>query len=139
MKRLALLVVLVLAAAPAVAEADPREEARSHFRRGLTLFRSSAYAAARTEFEAAYRALPDARVLANVAACYAAERRPVLAVRTYRRFLNEAGPSLSAADRRMAEREMARLRAQTGQIALAVEPAGAEVLVDGETVGRAPL
>jgi len=131
------LVALLGVAAPA--SADPSDDARAKFREGRALFARREYAAARAAFDEAYRILPNPRVLANVAACFAEEGRPAEAVHAYRRFLREGGIDAPEAARREAQREIESLRPRVGDLLLAVEPSGAEVLVDGERIGEAPL
>jgi hypothetical protein len=131
-------VLVALLLGPARASADPQSEARAHFRTGRRLFDHDHPAEARAEFEAAYAALPNARVLANIAACYAAEGQRVDAVRTYRRFLREA-TDVPAPARRAAQTELAELRESVGDLVLSIEPDGAEVLVDGVSQGTSPI
>jgi tetratricopeptide (TPR) repeat protein len=131
--------VVALMLWPLLAGADPRSEANEHFQAGLRLFRQNDFARARQAFARAYEILPDARVLANEAACYDAEGRPVDAARTYRLFLDRAGSNVSDEALRKAEREIARLRPMIGELAIATTPNGAEVRVDGELVGSSPI
>lgn len=133
----AVLGVLVLAS-PA-ARADPAADASARFQEGRQLFRERQFTRAREAFEAAYAILPDPRVLANVAACFASEGRGREAVAAYRRFLRDAGPDVQAASMNEARAEVTRLLATLGDLALIVEPEGAEVRIDGEVAGAAPL
>ncbi|MBI2896780.1 MAG: PEGA domain-containing protein [Deltaproteobacteria bacterium] len=122
-----------------IASAGPAEEAGVHFREGLRLFSEQDFAGARTAFEAAYRTLPNALVLANIADCLVEEERPAEAVQAYRRFLREAGPD---ADREARDRAIARIalvRPSVSDLLVRGEPAGAEVAVDGRPVGALPM
>ncbi len=121
------------------ARADPASDARGRFEAGVRLFRERRYADARQAFEEAHRILPNGRVLANIAACLASEGRVPESVVMYRRFLSEGGDDLPARARDEARREIARLRPSIADVAMAIEPAGAEVRIDGRTVGVSPL
>jgi len=121
------------------AGADPALDARGRFEAGVRLFRDQRYADARQAFEEAYRIMPNDRVLANIAACLSGEGRAPESVMMYRRFLSEGGDELPARARDEARREIARLRPSIADVALAIEPAGAEVRIDGRVVGVAPL
>lgn len=138
-RRSPLLVAVLATAIGLPANANPPAEARARFQEGVSLFGSGRYAEARAEFEQAMLLVASPRVLANIAACYDQEGRPADALRMYRRFLEAAGPDVSRAARRAAEREVARLRPMVGWVVLAVEPAGASVAIDGDVVGVAPL
>lgn len=132
-------VVAALLLLPAASGADEHAQARAHFERASQLFDLGRFAAARVEFEAAYRLVPDARVLANTAACFVAERRPVEALRRYRRFLSASGEQIAPSLRRRTEREIRSLRRSAGDMALGIEPWGAEIRIDGDWIGVAPL
>lgn len=133
------LVALVLLLGAGSASADPQSEARAHFRVGRRLFDRGDAPGARAAFEEAYRVLPNPRVLANIAACFAAEGKTVESVRTYRRFLREAGDDVPAAAKTAAQAELERLHGAVGHLVLVVEPAGASISVDGESIGTAPF
>jgi hypothetical protein len=135
----ALLTFAMLLGPASSAWADPASDARDKFQHGVQLFREHRYTEAREAFEEAYRILPNGRVLANIAASFVGEGRPAEAIATYRRFLSEGNEGQSATAREVARREIARLRASIGDVALAIEPAGAEIIVDGRAVGVAPL
>jgi hypothetical protein len=132
------LTILVAIASAAPARADPESEARARFRAGVASFQARDFAAARHAFEEAHHLFPNPRVLANIAACFDREGRPADAVRTYRRFLEEA-EDIEPTVRRGAEREIARLRPIIGELVLAIDPPGAEVHIDDGIGGVAPL
>lgn len=133
------LLVLALVLASVTARADPAADASTRFQEGRQLFRDGQFARARQAFQAAYDILPDPRVLANVAACLVGEGRAREGVEAYRRFLREAGAEVPAASVEEARNEVTRLLATLGELVLSVEPAGAEVRIDGASIGPAPL
>src|SRR5690348_12705741 len=67
------LAILLACAQPAAAATEPGapdrsvRAARSHFQRGVVLYRSGAYDAALAEFSRAYDAAPNYRILYNLA------------------------------------------------------------------------
>jgi tetratricopeptide (TPR) repeat protein len=99
------LVLLVLGAAPPVAQADTAQ-ARIHFERGRTFFEIDEYRKAIEEFKAAHVEKADPAFLYNIAECYRhlGENREALTY--YRRFLSLAPAndrSRPAVEKRIAE------------------------------------
>ncbi len=103
-------------AAPEVAHADVRTEARTHFRRGMQLIQDDQLDAGITELEEAYRILPHPNVLFNIARAYAAASRNDEAITYFERYL-ESDP----ADRAEVEAQLTQLRA--ARDAARVQPA----------------
>lgn len=134
---LALAFALIFAAPVARAQPDLREQARRHFAQGVALFDSGNHEAALTEFEEAQRLRPHPRILLNIAATLEALQRYVDAITTLERF--EQDPQTTPAERRSAETHLRGLRALLARLEIVVQPAGAEVLVDGLVVGVSPL
>ncbi|MBI2894895.1 MAG: PEGA domain-containing protein [Deltaproteobacteria bacterium] len=137
--RAQILALLLASAVSSEVRADARSDALERFREGSRLFAAHDYAGARAAFEEAHRILPNARVLGNIATCLAAEGRPADAVTAFRRFLHDGGSEVPAAARREAERQIRSLGASVGDLLLAVDPAGAEVLIDGNPAGTIPV
>jgi len=83
---------------PSLAAADPapdepsRAEARERFSRGLHLFENGDNGGALAEFNRAYALTPNRLVLYNVGLVYAAMDRPVEAVDTLEKVLQDPGP-----------------------------------------------
>ncbi|UJR86646.1 PEGA domain-containing protein [Sandaracinus amylolyticus] len=154
---LALLVLSMLGAMPgaahaqaaeATAEAGPTEagpteaqrlEASAHFRRGVTLYEEGDYEAAMIEFQRAYDVLPTYNVLFNIGQTQLAMWHYVAALRAFEAYLEQGGERIDAERRAQVEEAIATLRGRTGTIALRVNVDGAEIRVDEEEVGRAPL
>jgi len=112
------------ALATETAEPAPRSTrvgvARSHFQRGVALYRSGAYDAALAEFTRAYESAPNYRVLYNLAQTQAERHDYVEALALFQRYLEEGvgqlGPSRVEevrAEISELERRTSRLRVDT--------------------------
>ncbi len=92
------LLAAILASGSATAKAQPapsesaRNEARERFSRGLHLFESGDNGGALAEFERANELIPNRLVLFNIGLVYAAMDRPVEAVATLDKVVQNAGP-----------------------------------------------
>jgi hypothetical protein len=132
----------LLAPAPAAAQltqGEARREAGTRFNEGLRLLRTRAWAGALTEFEAAYRLLPDYRVLPLIAECHEGLRHSAEAAQALERYLREGGSALSTRERQNAERSLERLLPQVHAVTVRVPLAEVEVVLDDRVVGVAPL
>lgn len=112
-------------------------EAGKHFRVALAFYDQGSYEAALAEFQVAWQLSGEARVLRNVAVCQKNLKRYARAVATLQRALDE-GKSLEPATRKQIEKEIALLLPLTALVKVSVVD-GAEVLVDGESLGTAPF
>jgi len=128
---------VLLFATAARAQPDLREQARRHFAQGVAFFESRDYEGALSEFEAAQRASPHPRILRNIAGAQEALRRYTDAIATLEQFVAE--PGVTAAERRQADAQLRALRNLLARVEIVARPVGAEILVDGRLVGRAPL
>src|SRR5829696_1958590 len=94
MRRWPVWMVLALAA-PAVAapkkteQTAEQKEADRHFKSGVALYKEAKFTEALAEFERAYEIAPHPLVLNNIAACHREMSNYGLAVKFYRRFLEE--------------------------------------------------
>jgi hypothetical protein len=132
----------VHAAAPADRDADASgdvEEARKHFRQGVALFEEEDFEGALFEFRQAYEAAPDYRLLYNMGIAQRETRDYAAAQRSLSTYLAEGGEDIDAARRQEVEAELEVLASRVGQLALSCNVEGAEILVDGESVGTTPL
>jgi hypothetical protein len=96
------------------------ESARSHFQRGVVLYRSGAYDAAFAEFSRAYESAPHYRILYNLAQVQAQRHDYVEALTYFQRYLTEGAGHLteSRAEAVVAEalelrQRIARVRVET--------------------------
>jgi hypothetical protein len=135
---------LVLASAsaspPAFAADAPTQEqikdAGRHFQRGVALFSEADYPGALVEFKRANEIAPNAAVLWNIGQTQYQLRNYAAALTTFEKYLNEAGSGAEHA--KEAQLALDTLKSRVGKIDVTA-PDGAEVSVDDESVGKAPL
>ena len=123
----------------AAAEPDARAEARRHFDQGVAAFEQRRFGKAAREFQEAYQLSPHYSVLYNMGQVNVALGRPVEAVEAFERYLAQGGSTIPAARKAAVQAELETQRALLGTVAVQVEPAGAEIRMDGQAVGQAPL
>ncbi|MDB4940841.1 MAG: Thiol-disulfide isomerase [Labilithrix sp.] len=121
-----------LARDPAVTEA-----ARARIAEGLRLYSKKRYDKAQAAFLQAYALTKDPAVLLVLGLTTIKLRRPLEALRYLEQFTKEArGPTAEQSAR--AAKGIADARSTLGALEIAA-PDGAEIAVDGEPAGRAPL
>jgi len=114
-------------------------EARVAFQSGVQAYAAQHYAEALESFRTAYRIRPHPSVLVNIANCYVALNRPQDAISTFERFLNDPTVSPTPQQRTEIETALAEARSHLATINVLVFPPGADVYLDGDLVGTAPL
>ncbi|MBI5535076.1 MAG: PEGA domain-containing protein [Deltaproteobacteria bacterium] len=120
-------------------KADPfTDMARQRFQEGVKLYDAKKYEEARAAFLQAYALKKHPAVLLNLAQSELKSNHPVDAARHFSQYLQE-NAAASAAERKTAEQGLAEARLKTGRVQVEVNVAGAEVFVDDELVGKAPL
>lgn len=138
--------VTSLSAKPALAQ--PKEplkdkasldEAKDRFKRGLALYKEGSLDAALVEFSRAYDLSPSWKILYNIAVVHRDQRNYVEALGAFERFLAGGGKQIDAAKKKEVDAEIDQLRKFVGKLVIAVNVAGAEVRVDDQLVGKAPL
>jgi len=78
-------------------------------------------------------------VLVNIANCYLALEDPRQAISYFERFLGDPTNNASPQQRGEIQQALLNARRRLAQVQVFVQPAGAEVFVDGDLVGSAPL
>jgi PEGA domain len=115
-------------------------EARIHNDRAVQLFDEGNYEAAALEFQRAYELAPNYRILYNMGRSQRARNDYAMALRTFERYLADAGVELPSTRRAEVEKEIVALRTRVATLTIAVSEPGAEVAVDGDPVcGVAPI
>jgi hypothetical protein len=136
---------LVAQAAPDAPDggvADPVAEGKRHFIQGVALYNEMNYNAALAEFEAASRVHHQPVLRYNIGLCLKGLFRYSDAIDSLRWYLNEAsGDPKGITPQRKAEVEqmISEMKALLVELPLTIEPAGTNVIIDGRSVGTAPL
>ena len=134
------LVLLTILAQASPLPADPQAKAQAQelLSQGSKLYHQGDLAGALEKFEAAYVAFPSPKLMFNIGQANRDLGRPVEAVEAFQRFLAEA---TDASPETMAEarNSVAELRGRLGRIRIDCDTAGAQIAVDGKSVGVAPL
>jgi hypothetical protein len=124
------------AAAPAAPDAL-QGDAKKDYDAGKLLFGDGDFAGARLKFKAAYDATKDHRPLWNWAACEKNLRHYSKAQQLIADYLKDT--TISADERSDAERLRDTLAQFTAPVTITVTESGADIAVDGESVGQSPL
>ena len=113
--------------------------ARAEYEAGRILYQDGDYGGALLKFELVYKASKDPRLLWNMAAASKNLRKYSQVQSLLTRFLAEAGPLLTDADRQQASALLETVKPFIGKVTLRVNQDGAEVSVDGAPAGTTPL
>jgi len=125
--------------APPAGNTKADREADRHFKTGVELFDERKFAEALAEFEQAYALKPHPLVLNNLAAAHRALSQYDQAVDFYNRFLIEGEGKLSAAELQRGRAELDDLLRLVARVEVITAPEGAQVQVDGRSIGQTPL
>jgi hypothetical protein len=125
--------------APADVTAANAKDAEQHFKRGLGLFDDGDFKLALVEFERSYDLVANFRVLYNIGEVQYQLNQYAHARRTLTRYLEVGGERILPNRRAEVQRELEALKIRTARLRVNVDVEGAEILVDGERIGRAPL
>ena len=115
-------------------------EAEALLLEGTRLFTEEAdYQAARDHFERAYARAPSWKALNGLALVDQEQGRLVEALERYQRLLAEFAATLTEPQRATLGKRIAKLEQRVGRLELVATQPGAQLFVDGDEVGRAPL
>jgi hypothetical protein len=133
-----ILLTILAQASPLTADPQAKAQAQALLGQGTALYQQGDIAGALEKFEAAYIAFPSPKLMFNIGQAKRDLGRPGEAIEAFQRFLAEA---TDAWPETMAEarNSVAELQSKLGRIRIDCETAGAEIAVDGKSVGVAPL
>lgn len=132
----------VLAAHTAQADAPPKaavEEGRTHFNRGVALFKEADFRAALIEFKKAFEIAPNFRVQYNIGQTCLELQDYACALGAFQHYLKDGDKDVPPARRKDVEKEVTRLSALVAHVRVTVNREGAEISVDDISVGKSPL
>jgi len=118
---------------------DASAKARGCFQRGLELFDERDLDGAMVEFRRAYELAKSYRILFNLGQVAAEKHDYATALEYFARYLKDGAGQIPEDRLRSVEEEMTRFRQRVGQLEVTVAARDAEVLVEDESVGWAPL
>ncbi|MBX3190368.1 MAG: PEGA domain-containing protein [Labilithrix sp.] len=128
-------------APPGATEAKPgdqkKEEAKTRFDRGMTLFDKKVWDAALVEFLESRAAYPTRSNTQNAAICLRNLNRFDEALDMFEALVKEF-PNLSATDRAAVDKEIVELQALVGAIDIRAREDGAQITIDGRERGLTP-
>jgi hypothetical protein len=117
---------------------DAKARAQVLLKEGAQHYQQGSFADALEKFEQAYAVFPSPKLFFNIGQASRELGRPVDAVDAFEKFLvqaTDASPELLAE----AKRSVEELAPKIGKLLIDCPLSGAEVTVDGKTVGRIPL
>jgi len=128
-------------AAPATAapsEATVRE-ASDHYEAGLALYADGEFKRAAIEFDRAYELVPNYRALYNIGQVRIQLHDYARATKALRAYLKEGGDKIDAERQKSVNDDIEMLATRTALLTIETSEAGADILVDGDSVGLSPL
>jgi tetratricopeptide (TPR) repeat protein len=133
-----MLLAILAQASPPTGDPQAKAQAQTLLGQGTKLYQQGDVAGALEKFNAAYAAYPSPKLMFNIAQANRDLGRPVEALEAFEKFLAGAADTSpeTVADVR---KSVAELQRKLGRIQIDCETAGAEVSVDGKSVGVAPL
>jgi hypothetical protein len=138
----------VLASSAAAAQTAPGDtplgrslhgQAKDAYVAAATLYERGDYPGAEAKYKEAHDLAKDPRLVFDMAACEKQLHKYAHMGALLRQYKEEAGATLSADDRAKVDGVLDALPRFVGTVAVAADPAGATVVVDGEAVGATPL
>lgn len=134
----ALLVILAEGSPARADNAGDKERAVALLDEGNQLFEDRQYEAALERYESAYAAYASPKILLNIAETHRLLGAADKAAEHYEEFLAKT-PESEKKHRKLAQENLEKVLAELGFISVASDPEGAEVRVDGRSVGKTPL
>jgi hypothetical protein len=138
---------ILLITAVSVAHADPRprpadlpdtDVGRRRFAEGVAALKVGKYEEARISFQQSYALKPAPAALRNLAATELKTGRYLDAARHFTTYLKTTrSADIDRAD--LVQKGLAEAKSHCGMLVVETNVAGAEIVVDGETIGRTPL
>jgi hypothetical protein len=113
--------------------------ARSHFQRGVALYRSGAYDAALAEFSRAYESAPNYRILYNLAQIQAQRQDFVQALELFERYLEAGAGDLPPGRAESVHAEIVELSQRTSRLRVDSNVDGARLYVNDRPGIALPL
>jgi tetratricopeptide (TPR) repeat protein len=115
------------------------KEARDHYEAGLALYSDGEFQRAAIEFDRAYELVPNYRALYNIGQVRIQLHNYARAMKALQAYLKEGGSKIDAERKKSVNDDLEMLSTRTALLTIETNEAGAEIVVDGEVAGTAPL
>jgi hypothetical protein len=132
------LFAILAQASPSTGDSQNKVQARALLDQGTKLYERGDIAGALEKFQAAYAAFPSPKLMFNIGQANRDLHRHLDALEAFEKFLADA-PDASPEMTTDARKSVSQLQKKLGQIQIDCMTSGAEVSVDGKSVGRTPL
>jgi hypothetical protein len=133
-----ILIAILAQASPLTADPQAEAQAQELLGQGTKLYQQGDVGGALEKFNAAYAAYPSPKLMFNIGQANRDLSRPVEALQAFEKFLVGA-PDASPETVADARRSVEQLQSKLGRIQIDCDTTGAEVSVDGKSVGLIPL
>jgi len=133
-----LLAALLAQASLPSAAAEDKAKAKVLLQEGLSFNRQREHAQALEKFQAAYAAYPSPKLWFNIGQVQLTLDHPVEAIEAFEKFLALV-PDAQPEDKKVAKSTVAQLGKKLGRLQIKCETTGAEVVINGKSVGRVPM
>jgi len=117
----------------------PAHEAARRFDQGVKLFEEGDFRAALIEFERAYAAVPNYRVLFDIAQCRFQLKEYAGALDAFEKYAAEGGSAISPERRKQLQSSVEELRGRVGYVKIVSDEDGLDVAIDDARIGTTPL
>jgi hypothetical protein len=130
-------------AAPAFAQAKAAEpkvdpEVQKHFETANDLYKEGKYDDALVEYDAAYAAGKNWKILYNRGQCLVMVKREPDAIADFEKYLSDGADKVTPERKKQVETDIAKLKERLGTIVVTGAPAGSIVEIDGRPVSTLP-
>jgi hypothetical protein len=140
MERLAIFAIVATVAMTARADdADPKDDALAHWKRGLELYEEQDFPNALIEFRKAYSIAPTYKVLYNIGQVCFQLTDYACALTSFKQYLHDGGNNIATDRRKEVERDLEKLKTRVGSLEIVSNIVGADVFVDDTAVGKTPV
>lgn len=124
---------------PASAQSSADQAATLDFEKGVELYRSGNLDAALAQFERAHAVSPNYRILYNIGQVQAQLGQFVSAIQSFEGYLTGGGDQIEPARRASVTAEIERMSKMIARLTVESSVAGAEIFIDDQRIGVAPL
>ncbi len=118
---------------------EEKAEAKKFFKEGVSYFESGKHAQALEAFQKSYKFRPLWAIRFNLGLCFKELGMYTRAKHEFHLFLKEGGSEVKSSMKKQIEQELAQLAGTIGIMEIEIDVKGAQVSMDGKSIGKSPL